>query len=121
MFNEIPLPPRRYRIAFVIGALAGSVAAGYVWWYFGDTGPAAQSTDRGEALGIWYLLLALPTSFVTGLVAELLPQNRFGSMLMIALLVGGVPLNWGLICVGAVALGSPRTRAADNQTHLPSA
>lgn len=103
MFEQTPSSRRRVRVAFTIGALAGSLAAGYLWWYFGDAGPAAQSTDRGEALGLWYLLLALPTSLVTGVLADLLPQDRFGSVLMAALTVGGVPLNWGLICVGAAA------------------
>lgn len=105
----------RYRIAFAVGALAGSAVAGYLWWYFGDTGPEAQNPDRGEALGILFLLLALPTSLATGLLADLLPQDRFGSVLMTTLLVGGVPLNWGLACLAIVALVSPRNREMDRQ------
>ncbi|HEX8319549.1 hypothetical protein [Longimicrobium sp.] len=120
MFEQMPTPRRRVRVAFMIGAIAGSVAAGYLWWYFGDTGPVAHSTDRGEAFGILAMLLAFPTSLVTGFVSEFVPEDRFGTVLMIMLMIGGIPLNWGLICGGAVAIISSWTRAMANQTNPPS-
>ena len=93
-----PRRPARYRIAFAVGAVAGSAVAGYLWWYFGDAGPAAQNPDRGMVHGLLLLLLSFPTCIVMGGVAGLLPQME------LALLVAGVPLNWGLISVTVVAL-----------------
>ncbi|HZG41748.1 MAG TPA: hypothetical protein VEY93_02215 [Longimicrobium sp.] len=110
MFQQIPLPPRRYRIAFMIGALAGSLAAGYLWWHFGEAGPAAQNPDRGMVHGLLLLLLSFPTHFVTLGVAELFPRMEA------ALLMAGVPLNWGLIGVSAVAIWN---RAIGKQTDPP--
>lgn len=105
-----PRRPARYRIAFAVGAVAGSAVAGYLWWYFGDAGPVAQSTDRGMAHGLWLILLSFPTCFGTIGLADLLPRME------VALIVAGVPLNWGLICVGAVAIWN---RESGKQTAPP--
>lgn len=118
--DDKPVSRRGYWIAFMLGALPAAAAPGYAWWYFSSAGPAAHSMDRGEALGYWYLLLAFPTSIVTSGIAELLPHNRLGIALMLALFVGGVPLNWGLIALGCYALVASSNRAPPKEAS-PSA
>ena len=103
-----PRYARWVRRGMIVGASFGLVAYAALFWYF-EAGPGRANPDRGEAHGLFILLLGFPFSLLAGYGASL--GDAIGHILFAA----SAALAWGVwagVLCGVGALFYYRLRPA---------